>query len=109
MTLSSAYTSTAPAEVRFDATVTSAASYFYGTHTHCTHEEFTAQSSAGPIDVIDNVALAPRVPVRSGDRIEVQGEMVHDPGKMPIVHWTHRDPSGRHVDGFIRLRGRLYA
>jgi hypothetical protein len=39
----------------------------------------------------------------------VCGEMVHDSGKPPVVHWTHHDPAGRHPDGFIRLRGRLYA
>ena len=109
MTLESAYRATAPAEVRFNAAVTSEPRFFYGSHTHCMHEEFTAQSTAGPIDIIDNVALAPRVPVRTGDRIQVRGEMVHDSGKMPIVHWTHHDPSGAHTDGFIRLHGRTYA
>jgi hypothetical protein len=35
--------------------------------------------------------------------------MVHDRGKPPIVHWTHHDPSQHHLDGFIRLHGKLYA
>jgi hypothetical protein len=92
------------------ATVTSKPSFFVGTHTHAEHEEFSAQTASGPIDVIDNVDLAPRVPVQPGDRIEVRGEMVRDPGKpVPIVHWTHRDPAGRHPDGFIRYQGREYA
>ncbi|MGA7571894.1 MAG: DUF3465 domain-containing protein [Candidatus Aquilonibacter sp.] len=92
------------------ATVTSAPSYFMGTKTHAEHEEFLAQTTTGPIDVIDNVDLAPRVPVEPGDQIEVCGEMVHDPGKpVPIVHWTHHDPAHRHPDGFIRFRGQVYA
>ena len=37
-------------------------------------------------------SIAPRCPVRAGDRIEVRGEMVHDPGRPPVVHWTHHDP-----------------
>jgi len=92
------------------ATVTSRPSYFMGTHTHAEHEEFRAQTSGGPIEVIDNVDLAPRIPVRPGDRIEVCGEMVRDPGTpVPIVHWTHHDPAHRHPDGFIRFRGKVYA
>jgi hypothetical protein len=92
------------------ATVTSRPSYFVGTHTHAEHEEFAAQTDDGPIEVIDNVDLAPRIPVSPGDRIEVCGEMVHDPGtSTPIVHWTHHDPAHRHPDGFIRFQGRVYA
>jgi hypothetical protein len=95
--------------VRLTGTVTSAPHYFMGTRTRCEHEEFRMTSNAGPIDVIDNVALAPRVPVKPGDRVEICGEMVHDPGKDPIVHWTHHDPAHQHADGFIRYHGRLYA
>jgi hypothetical protein len=61
------------------------------------------------VQVIDNTGIAPRVPVQPGDRIEVRGEMVHDPGRVPIVHWTHHDPQGKHLAGFIELRGRFYA
>jgi hypothetical protein len=92
------------------ATVTSMPSYFMGTHTHAEHEEFSAQTASGPIEVIDNIDLAPRVPVQPGDRIEVCGEEVTDPGKStPIVHWTHHDPAHHHPDGFIRFRGQVYA
>lgn len=73
------------------------------------HEAFDARSAAGPVEIVDNVGIAPRCPVRVGDRVEVRGEMVHDPGRKPIVHWTHHDPSQRHPAGFIRLHGRLYA
>jgi hypothetical protein len=47
--------------------------------------------------------------VKPGDRIEVAGELVHDPGRPPVLHWTHHDPAHLHRDGFIRLHGRLYA
>ncbi|HEV3154597.1 MAG TPA: DUF3465 domain-containing protein [Candidatus Baltobacteraceae bacterium] len=109
MNLQAAYGSHAPAEVTFQATVASAPTYFYGRHTHCEHEEFVAQTDSGPVDVIDNVGIAPRVPVQPGERIAVRGELVHDPGRLPVVHWTHHDPRQRHQDGFIRLRGRTYA
>ena len=109
MELATAYAASTPMQVDFAGTVTSEPSYFMGTHTHCRHEQFAVRSSAGPIDVIDNVALAPSVPVHVGDRVEIDGEMVHDPGKLPVVHWTHHDPEHRHPDGFIRFHGRVYA
>jgi hypothetical protein len=109
MNLFAAYAGTAPARVDFQATVSSAPHFFYGSRTHSVHEAFTARSAAGPIEIVDNVSIAPSCPVRVGDRIEVCGEMVHDPGRVPVVHWTHHDPRSHHPDGFIRLRGRVYA
>lgn len=109
MDLQRAYSASRPAEVTFGAAVATLPHFFVGRRTHCLHESFEAKTVAGEVEVVDNLCLAPRVPVRPGDRIEVRGEMVHDPGRLPIVHWTHHDPSGRHAGGFIRLRGRTYA
>ncbi|HEY8313790.1 MAG TPA: DUF3465 domain-containing protein [Candidatus Baltobacteraceae bacterium] len=108
MNLATAYSGTRAAEVTFPATVRSEPHFFYGSRSHAMHEAFNAQTAAGPVEIVDNVSLAPRVPAHSGDHIEVRGEMVHDPGRLPVVHWTHHDPQGRHADGFILLRGRLY-
>jgi len=107
--LQTAYAGIRPAEITFEASVTSNPSFFFGKRTKRTHEAFRAQTAAGPVEIVDNVGIAPRIPVQPGDRIQVRGEMVHDPGRIPIVHWTHHDPGGRHADGFIRLRGRVYA
>ena len=109
MTIYDAYRSHSPAEVAFPAQVTSEPRFFCGKRSQYTHESFEAQTPAGPVEVVDNVTLAPRIPVRPGDRIRIRGEMVHDPGREPIVHWTHHDPEHRHADGFIELRGRVYA
>jgi hypothetical protein len=109
MNLAAAYTGTAPAQVDFDATVLTPPRFFWGSRTHAMHEAFDVQSDAGPLEIVDNVSIAPRCPVVPGDRVEVRGEMVHDPGRKPVVHWTHHDPGGQHPDGFIRLRGRQYA
>jgi hypothetical protein len=109
MDLVSAYHAAQPAQVDFSGTVRGAPHFFYGRRTHAEHEAFRVRSDAGPIEVVDNVSLAPPVPVRDGDRVEVSGEMVHDPGRIPVVHWTHHDPSGRRAGGFIRWDGRLYA
>ena len=109
MDLQSAYSSARPAEVQFDGIATGNARFFYGHRTRCEHEAFDVRTAAGPVEVVDNVAIAPRIPVSPGDRIQVRGEMVHDPGRNPVVHWTHHDPQGQHAGGFIRLRGRVYA
>ena len=95
--------------VDFNATVTTMPHFFFGSRTHCEHEAFDARGPAGCVEVVDNVDIAPPVPVRPGDRIEVRGELARDPGRLPVVHWTHHDPQGRHAGGFIRFRGRVYA
>lgn len=109
MDLAAAYAGTTPAWVDFTATVSTSPRFFYGSRTHAIHEAFEARSSAGTVEIVDNVSIAPRCPVRAGDHIEVRGEMVHDPGRLPVVHWTHHDPAHGHPDGFIRLHGKLYA
>lgn len=109
MDLAAAIAAGRTAQVDFCGTVAGTPRFFYGTHTHAEHEEFGVNTTSGTVDVIDNVALAPPVPVHAGDRVEVRGEYVADPGKGPIVHWTHHDPAGRHPDGFIRFRGQVYA
>lgn len=109
MDFSAAYVSTKPAWVGFTGTVSSPPRFFYGSRTHCMHEAFEVATQAGPLEVVDNVSIAPRCPVQRGDSIEVCGEMVHDRCKPPVVHWTHHDPAGRRPGGFIRLQGRVYA
>lgn len=109
MDIVAAYRASVPAPVDFEATVSDTPRFFYGRLSHAEHEAFDVATSAGPVEVVDNVSLAPRVPVQRGDRVEIKGEMVHDPGRPPIVHWTHHDPWGRKPGGYIRWRGRTYA
>jgi hypothetical protein len=109
MNLQTAYSGTRPAEVTFDARVTTSPHFFFGARTRCEHESFDARTPAGTVEIVDNVSIAPEVPVQPGDCIEVRGEMVHDRGRPPVVHWTHHDPGGGHAGGFIRLRGQVYA
>ena len=97
-------------QVHYSGTVTTPPSFFWSKHSHREHEQFDVRADDGsPFRVIDNVTIAPRVPAHPGDRVSVQGELVHDRGRPPIVHWTHHDPRGRHPDGFITLGGRIYA
>ena len=99
-----------PSEVAFGATVLGRPHFFYGRNTHAYHEAFRCRSDDGvDLRIVDNVGLAPPVPVAPGDVIRVQGELVPAALGGPLVHWTHHDPHGRHPDGFIELDGRRYA
>jgi hypothetical protein len=99
-----------PSEVAFGATVTSPPHFFFGANTHAMHEAFRCRSDDGfSLEIVDNVRIAPRVPVGPGDRIRVQGELVPQGRRGPLVHWTHHDPGGHHPDGFIEFGGRRYA
>lgn len=58
--------------------------------------------------IAHNIDLAPKVPsVRKGDEIEFSGEYEWSP-KGGVVHWTHRDPDGRHQAGWLRHNGRSF-
>lgn len=100
-------------EITLGAKVVSEPRFFTGTHGR--HETFGVVCNDGSalagtrLDIIDNVDIAQPVPVHRGDQIEVRGEMVHDPQRRPIIHWTHHDPGGRHPDGYITFGGVRYA
>ena len=97
-------------EVRYTGTVTTPPIFFTSRHSHRTHEQFDVRGDDGSgFRVVDNVSIAPRVPVQPGDRVTVQGELVRAHVTPPIVHWTHHDPGGRHPGGFVSLDGRVYA
>ena len=97
-------------EVQWTGTVASVPSFFLGSRTHAYHEQFDVRRDDGTVfRVIDNVDLAPRVPVAPGDRVTVRGELVGARGTRPIVHWTHHDPRGIHSGGWIEHAGRRYA
>lgn len=54
-----------------------------------------------------NIDLAPRVPLQVGDKITFHGEYVYNP-KGGIIHWTHHDPKGTHITGWIMLNDQKY-
>jgi hypothetical protein len=60
------------------------------------------------IRVEDNVDLTGPIPLHSGDDVEIRGEYIFDP-RGGIVHYTHRDPRGRHPSGYVRVNGRVYS
>jgi len=73
------------------------------------HQRFVLQLDSGrTLLVVHNIALAPRIPVlREGDRVAFNGEYEwNDRGG--VIHWTHRDPQGRHAAGWLEHAGRWY-
>lgn len=73
------------------------------------HQRFILRLSSGQtLLVAHNIDLAPRIPgLQVGDTVEYSGEYVWNP-KGGVVHWTHRDPDGRHAGGWLKHGGRVY-
>ncbi len=73
------------------------------------HQRFIVRRAGGSTLLIaHNIDLAPRIDaLRQGDEVEFHGELEWNP-QGGVVHWTHHDPAGRHVGGWIRHKGRTY-
>jgi hypothetical protein len=73
------------------------------------HQRFIVRLPPGQTLLIAyNFDLAPRIDgLRPGSPVEFAGEYEWN-GQGGVVHWTHRDPGGRHSPGWIRYGGRQY-
>jgi hypothetical protein len=73
------------------------------------HQRFIVRLSSGQTVLIaHNIDLASRVAsLQEGDSVEFYGEYEWS-AKGGVVHWTHRDPQRRHVDGWIKHNDRTY-
>lgn len=73
------------------------------------HQRFLIQLSGGEtILIAHNIDLAPRInELRKGDIVTLHGEYEWNE-KGGVIHWTHRDPAGRHIDGWIKHQGKTY-
>ena len=58
--------------------------------------------------IAHNLDLAPRLEgLKPGEAVTVFGEYEWNE-KGGVMHWTHDDPQGQHVTGYIEWRGRRY-
>jgi hypothetical protein len=73
------------------------------------HQRFIVRLSSGhTVLIAHNIDLAPRVTnLATGQPIEFQGEYEWKP-EGGVVHWTHHDPNGRHVGGYLRYSGYVF-
>ena len=73
------------------------------------HQRFIIRLSSGQTLLIaHNIDLAPRInSLQEGDSIQFYGEYEWNP-EGGVIHWTHDDPAGRHIGGWIRHDGLIY-
>jgi hypothetical protein len=73
------------------------------------HQRFILTLSSGQtLLVAHNIDLAPRLAsLKTGDSVAFNGVYEWN-AKGGVIHWTHRDPSGRHQAGWLKHAGRTY-
>jgi hypothetical protein len=73
------------------------------------HQRFIIHLASGQtVLVAHNIDIAPRVVgLQEGDSVRFYGEYVwnEEGGK---IHWTHHDPKGSHVTGWLKHNERTY-
>lgn len=73
------------------------------------HQRFILELDNGQsVLIAHNIDLAPRISgLNRGDTVEFFGEYEWN-SKGGVIHWTHDDPNHRHIDGWLKHRGRIY-
>ena len=73
------------------------------------HQRFIVRVDDGhTLLIVHNIDLAPRIgSLRKGDKIDFKRKYIWNK-KGGLVHWTHHDPAGKHLPGWIRHHDRLY-
>lgn len=73
------------------------------------HQRFLLKLRSGATLLIaHNIDLAPRIDaLQRGDEVAYFGQYEWNP-RGGVIHWTHHDPSGRHVDGWLKHKGQIY-
>jgi hypothetical protein len=73
------------------------------------HQRFIVQLASGQtLLVAHDIDIAPRVgSLQVGDTVSFKGEYAWN-AQGGLIHWTHHDPTGSHVAGWIKHNGRTY-
>lgn len=73
------------------------------------HQRFILQLASGQTLLIaHNIDIAPRIEaLRSGDRVAFYGQYEWN-AEGGVIHWTHLDPDGQHVSGWLKYNGMVY-
>ncbi len=74
------------------------------------HEGYLVRLDSGcdlVVKVETNVTLTGPVPLHTGEPVIVKGEYeFYSLGG--VIHWTHRDPEGRHEGGYVQAGGSTF-
>jgi Protein of unknown function (DUF3465) len=73
------------------------------------HQRFIVRlANSQTLLVAHNIDIAPRVNgLRVGDQLYIYGE--YDWNRQGgVIHWTHHDPNGKHVAGWIKRNGQVF-
>jgi len=54
-----------------------------------------------------NTGITGPVPLHAGENVVVKGQY-EDDATGGVIHWTHHDPAGRHVAGYVIAAGKIY-
>ena len=73
------------------------------------HQRFILKLNTGQtLLVAHNIDIAPRISShQNGDRVTFNGVYERN-DKGGVIHWTHRDPQGHHVAGWLEHDGNVY-
>lgn len=73
------------------------------------HQRFIVELNNGlTVIIAHNIDLAPRVQnLQIGDLVSFYGEYEWN-NQGGVMHWTHDDPDGYHIGGWIEHHGRIY-
>lgn len=73
------------------------------------HQKFLVRLPSGlTLLIAHNIDLAPRInKLKVSDAIEFYGEYEWNE-QGGVIHWTHKDPAGRHRAGWLQHKGQKY-
>jgi cold shock CspA family protein len=73
------------------------------------HQRFILRLASGQTLLIaHNIDIAPRIEeLRSGDRVAFYGQYEWN-AEGGVIHWTHHDPDGQHVSGWLKYNDMMY-
>ncbi len=73
------------------------------------HQRFILRLASGQTLLIaHNIDIAPRIEaLRNGDRVAFYGQYEWN-AEGGVIHWTHHDPDGQHISGWLKHNGMVY-
>jgi len=73
------------------------------------HQRFVLRLASGhTLLIAHNIDIAPRIEaLKSGDRVSFYGQYEWN-AEGGVIHWTHHDPEGQHVSGWLKCNGIKY-